>query len=95
MSDLRCPACKQDTTFTESPRQHGRIGRAFVICKNCGEELQATIRYGKVQTVWGYKGGTHIVTLRLSDAEMKRRAKLKARKGLTDRAIYRKGLNAE
>jgi hypothetical protein len=92
---MNCPSCKQETTFLKSTRKHGREGRAFVICKNCGEELQAVIRYGKVQTVWGYKGGTHVVTLRLSDAEMSQRATLKKRKGLTDRSIYRAGMKAK
>jgi hypothetical protein len=87
-----CPSCKQETTFKQSPRKHGREGRIFVICKSCDTELQAITRYGKVQSVWGYKGGTNVVTLRLSDAEMTRRASLKAKR-LTDREIYLVGLD--
>jgi transcription elongation factor Elf1 len=87
---MNCPACNQPTTYTESPRQHGRVGRAFVICQKCGAEVQAIIQNGKVKCAW-YRGGTHVITLRLSDAEMKRRAK--AKKGnTTDREIYLAGL---
>jgi len=54
--------------------------------------MQAVIKDGKVTSVWGYKGGSRVITLRLSDEEMEKRRKMKAL-GYTDRQIYITGLD--
>ena len=38
-----CLSCNVKSTYRRSPRQHGRPPRVFVICSNCGKEVQATI----------------------------------------------------
>ena len=87
-----CPACGEPTTFRLSDREHGQPGRSFVVCVRCKREMQAVIKDGKVTSVWGYKGGSRVITLRLSDEEMEKRRKMKAL-GYADRQIYITGLD--
>jgi len=37
-----CPINGKHGRFSRSRRKHGRLGRMFVICGYCGQELQAT-----------------------------------------------------
>lgn len=89
---MKCPACKRQAEFKLSVRPHGQKGKSFAICSACGRECQAVFQDGKAVRVWGYKGGSNVVTLRLSDAEMKIRERLKSQ-GKTDRDIYLEGMS--
>ena len=46
-----CKKCNVKSNYRHSPRQHGRPPRVFVICSNCGAEVQATIKAGKVREI--------------------------------------------
>lgn len=39
---MECSVNGKHGKFSRSPRKHGRLGRQFVICGYCGQELQAT-----------------------------------------------------
>ena len=43
-----CLSCNVKSNYRRSPRPHGRPPRVFVICTNCGVEVQATIKAGEV-----------------------------------------------
>ena len=71
-----CKKCNVKSNYRRSPRPHGRPPRVFVICSNCGAEVQATINQagevcefpsrGKVPTEYAL---TEFVSCRLTKAE--------------------------
>ena len=70
-----CKKCNVKSTYRRSPRQHGRPPRVFVICTNCGAEVQATIKAGEVREfpsrrkVPAEYALTEFMTFRLTEAE--------------------------
>ena len=91
-----CKKCNVKSTYRRSPRQHGRPPRVFVICTNCGAEVQATIKAGEVHEFPSRRKVpdeyrlTEYETLRLTKAEKKR---FKA-SGRTARDVFLAGLMA-
>lgn len=86
-----CLKCKRKTTYKESSRIHGKPPRKFFICCFCGEEVQGVYRLdGSVHEfpTSAYKGGSHVVTLRLSDVQLD---EFKAT-NQTSRSIFELGL---
>lgn len=68
-----CSICKTKSNYIESSRIHGRPPRKFFICTKCGCEVQGVYNLdGTVRefSTSVYKGGSHVVTLRLSDIQI-------------------------
>ena len=90
-----CLSCNVKSTYRHSPRTHGRPPRVFVICTNCGAEVQATIKAGEVcefpsrRKVPDEYRLTEYETLRLTKGEKKQ---FKA-SGRTARDVFLAGLD--
>ena len=73
-----CLSCNVKSNYRRSPRPHGRPPRVFVICTNCGAEVQATIKAGEVHEIPTRRkvpaeyALTEHETLRLTKGEKKR-----------------------
>ena len=74
-----CLSCNVKSTYRRSPRQHGGPPRVFVICSNCGAEVQATINEaGEVKEIPTRRkvpaeyALTEFVPFRLTKAEKRR-----------------------
>ena len=74
-----CKKCNVKSTYRRSPRQHGRPPRVFVICSNCGAEVQATINqagdvceFASRRKVPAEYALTEFVSCRLTKAEERR-----------------------
>ncbi len=91
-----CKKCNVKSTYRRSPRQHGRPPRVFVICSNCGAEVQATINTaGEVcefptrRKVPAEYALTEFVILRLTETEKGRWKK----SGRAARDVFLAGLD--
>ena len=73
-----CKKCNVKSNYRCSTRPHGRPPRVFVICSNCGAEVQATIKAGKVREIPTRRkvpaeyALTEFVSCRLTKAEERR-----------------------
>lgn len=86
-----CSLCGVKSTYRESHRPHGRYPRKFFICSQCEGEVQGVYRLdGSVHefSTSVYKGGSHVVTLRLSDSQLE----LFNSMGKTSREVFELGL---
>lgn len=86
-----CNICKVKSEYKESTRTHGRPPRKFFTCSRCGEDVQGVYDAdGNVRefSTSSYRGGSHVVTLRLSDIQLTEFSKL----GKTSREIFELGL---
>lgn len=86
-----CMKCKTRSTYTESKIAHGLPPRKFFLCTNCGCKVQGV--YNPDGTVHEfstskYKGGSNVVTLRLSDSQLHEFSET----GKTSREIFELGL---
>ena len=91
-----CKKCNIKSTYRRSPRPHGRPPRVFVMCTNCGAEVQATIKAGEVHEIPTRRkvpaeyALTEFVIFRLTKAEKSRWKK----SGLAARDVFLAGLGA-
>lgn len=88
-----CKICKVKSGYNESGRKHGRPPRKFFICLSCGCEVQGVYNIdGTVHefSTSVYKGGSHIITLRLSDFQLSEFEKT----GKSSREIFELGLES-
>ncbi len=87
-----CFTCGFSKRFVPSKRPHGRPPRKFWICTSCKAENQGVLQpNGKIKlfNTSVPRGGTHVISLRLSDAQLQEFIETKQ----TSRAIFELGLN--
>ncbi len=87
-----CKHCKVTSPYVPSSRVHGKYPIVqFKLCKSCGKEVQGTINIDGSFcefTTSVYKGGSNVVTLRLSDLQLEQFHST----GKTSREIFELGL---